>query len=196
MGAGVTVFDGIGDVAAELFEVRFGNGELLLRIEKHGQFTPTGLQGGDLSTEGLDSLPAGGLGEGAGLEGEEVPFDGFFGLGQFGVDHAEFVLVLAALRTGSGETGGKRSLEEVVALDGPKERPAHFALQLVGGEPFGRAGGGPVTLTGKAGVVAVAVLVAVRGRPDVALAAPRACDEPGKEVVAGVGGPVRVVLTP
>jgi hypothetical protein len=43
---------------------------------------------------------------------------------------------------------------------------------------------------------AVAVLVAVRGGPDVALAAPRACDETGKEVVAGVGGPVRVVLTP
>jgi hypothetical protein len=196
LGVGVTVFDGVGDAAAELFEVRFGNGELLLLIEKRGQFTPAGLQGGDLCSEGLDSLPAGGLRKGAGLEGEEVPFDGFFGLGQFGVHHAELVLVLTALRTGSGETGGKGSLEEVVAADGPKQRAAHFALQLVGGEPFCRAGGGPVALTGEAGVVAVAVLVAVRSGPDVALAAPRARDEPGKEVVAGVGGPVRVVLTP
>ena len=106
MGAGVTVFDGVGDAAAELFEVRFGDGELLLRIEKRDQFTPAGLQGGDLCSEGLDSLPAGGLGEGAGLEGEKVPFDGFFGLGQFGVHHAELVLVLTALCTGSGETGG------------------------------------------------------------------------------------------
>ncbi|MGD0983676.1 MAG: hypothetical protein ABSA65_07640 [Acidimicrobiales bacterium] len=196
MGVRVTVFDGVGDAAAELFEVHFGEGGLLLRIQKRGQFTPAGLQGGDLCGEGLDSLPAGGLGEGAGLEGEKVPFDGFFGLGQLGVDHAELVLVLTALRTGSGETGGKRSLEEVVALDGPKQRPAHFALQLVGGEPFCRTGGGPVALTGEAGVVAVAVLVAVRGGPDVALAAPSARDETGKEVVAGVGGPVRVVLTP
>jgi hypothetical protein len=44
-----------------------------------------------------------------------------------------------------------------VAADGPKERAAHFALPLVGGEPFGRAGGGPVAPTGRAGVVAVAV---------------------------------------
>ena len=38
LGAGFTVFDGVGDAAAELFEVRFGNGELLFHIEKRGQF--------------------------------------------------------------------------------------------------------------------------------------------------------------
>jgi hypothetical protein len=95
--------------------------------------------------------PGGAKPPSAGLEGEEVPFDGFFGLGQLGVHHAELVLVLAALHTGSGETRREGSLEEVVAAKGPKERAAHFALQLVGGEPFGRAGGGPVALTREAG---------------------------------------------
>ena len=48
------MLDGVGDVAAKLFEMRFGDSEFLLRIEKRDQFTPADLQGGDLCSEGLD----------------------------------------------------------------------------------------------------------------------------------------------
>jgi hypothetical protein len=111
-------------------------------------FTPADLQRS--LQRGFGLVAAGGLREGVGLKGEEVPFDGFFGLGSSAsTRRARFGLT--ALRTGSRETGGKSSLE-VVPADGPKQRAAHFARQLVGGEPFGRAGGGPVALTGEAGV--------------------------------------------
>nr|WP_262324442.1 hypothetical protein [Acidiferrimicrobium sp. IK] len=145
-----------------------------------------GLEGGDLSSEGLDALPAVGLRQAAGLEGEEVPLDGFFGLGQLGIDDAQLVLVLSAFGPGTSEAGGERSVEEVVTRDGAQQRAAHFAFELVGGEPLGGAGGGAVAVAGEAGVVAVAVLVAVRGGADVALAAVSAGDEPGKQVVAGI----------
>ncbi|MDA8288370.1 MAG: hypothetical protein M0014_07930 [Actinomycetota bacterium] len=144
------------------------------------------MEGNDLSAEGLDALPAGGLRQGAGLEGEEVSLNGFFGLGQLDLDNFQFVLVLAAFGSGTSEAGGERGVEEVVAGDGAQQRAADFAFELVGGEPFGWTGGGAVAVAGEAGVVAVAVLVAVRGGADVALAAVSAGDEPGKQVVAGI----------
>ncbi len=67
-------------------------------------------------------LCAGGLGEGAGFEGEEVPFDGFFCLGQLGVDDAEIVLVLAAFGPGAArlaESAGQQTTTARPLFQGP-----------------------------------------------------------------------------
>jgi hypothetical protein len=194
LGFGLAVLDGVEDVSAELVEMFLGDVGLLFFLEKGGQLGAAGLEGGDLSGEGLDALSARRLGEGPGFEGEEVPFDGFFCFGELGFDDPELVLVLASFGTGAGEAGGKGGVEEVVAAEQAQEGAEHFAFELVGGEPLCRAGVGAVAVAGEAGVVAVAVLVAVGGGADIALPAAGTGDEPGELVVARVGGPMRVVL--
>ncbi|MDA8292202.1 MAG: hypothetical protein M0Z33_11085 [Actinomycetota bacterium] len=137
LGFGVAVFDGVDDVVAQLVEVGLGDGGLPLGFEQRDQLALAGLEGGDLSSEGLDALPAGRLRKGAGFEGEEVSLDGFFGLGQLSLDDAQLVLVLAAFGPRTSEAGGERGVEEVVPGDGAQQRAADFAFELVGGEPFG-----------------------------------------------------------
>jgi len=110
-------------------------------------FGVTVFDGVDLSSEGLDALLAGDLGQGARFEGEEVPLDGFFGLGQLSLDDAPLVLVLAAFGPGTNEAGGERGVEEVVAGDGAQQRAADFAFELVGW-----AGGSAVAVPRDAGV--------------------------------------------
>jgi hypothetical protein len=114
----IAVLDGVDDVATEPVEVRLSDGGLSLGFEKRGQLVPSGLEGSDLPSEGLDALPAGGLRQSAGLEGEEVPLDGFFGFGQLGLDHAELVLVLSARGPGTCEASSERSVEQVVSANG------------------------------------------------------------------------------
>jgi hypothetical protein len=60
-------------------------------------------------------------------------------------------------------------------------------LQRAGGKALLVATGG-VALPGEAGVIAVLAAVAVRGRPDTAVAAAPATQEAGQQVVRGVSG--------
>jgi hypothetical protein len=105
-------------------------------------------------------------------------------------------LVLVVQRLGLGPGGGDCPLEQVGALEGGQERLQDGLVELLGGQPVGRAGVGAVALSGEAHVVAVAVAVtaAVGGRADEVLAAVNTADPTGQQVFGGVAGPLGVGL--
>jgi hypothetical protein len=75
-------------------------------------------------------------------------------------------------------------------LQGGQDLGEDRLLQRIGRDALLVAALRAVPLAGKAGVVAVGAAVAVRGGADKPIAAAPAAQEPGQQVVGGVGGPV------
>jgi hypothetical protein len=85
------VLDDLAQLADQLFEV--GGGRQLLGgagRQRLLELQLAGLQVGQLGAEGLETLAALGLRQGAGLKGAQVALDGGFGLVDLGADRGQF----------------------------------------------------------------------------------------------------------
>ena len=97
--------DGLGDALAELDKDGLAGWARGGAFDGGGQLGLAVLQLGGLGGECLQSGGEVDVAESAGLEGEPVALDRFFGAAQLGLDHIEFVLVLVADPVQAGGDG-------------------------------------------------------------------------------------------
>jgi hypothetical protein len=143
----------------------------------------------ELVVQGGNSRATGVLGHGAGLERLEVAVELLVGLPDLRPNHGQLALPAGEGRSGPGQEVGHGIIDQPLILQGGQQRPLDREVELVGVDPLGRAGRLAIALLLVAGVVAVAVDLALGRRADHVVSAVGTDDEPAEVLSCAAGEP-------